>query len=143
MALGQSGGQAQSDRRKGETYDYASVAWEFDDGTVATLVLSHTPFFRKGIAPELELHGTKASLGLDRVSGNLILAKPGEPAEIIDTVSDNGFGNRFAKYVFPSLRQALAGEETGHPDLKDGWRVQLFTDAAARSARSGRWETVE
>jgi len=106
-------------------------------------VLSHTPFFRKGIAPELELHGTKASLGLDRVSGNLTLAKPGEPTEIIDTLPDNGFGNRFVKYVFPSLRQALARGGTGHPDLKDGWRVQLFTDAAARSARSGRWETVE
>ena len=143
LALGQAGGQAQSARRKGKTFDYASVAWEFDDGTVATLVLSHTPFFRKGIAPELELHGTKASLGLDRVSGNLTLAKPGEPVAIIDTVPNNGFGNRFSKYVFPSLRQAIAGEEPGHPDLKDGWRVQLFTDAAARSARSGRWETVE
>ena len=142
-ALGQSGSQSGAPRSKGTTFDYASVAWEFDDGAVATLVLSHTPFFRKGIAPELELHGTKASLGLDRVSGSLTLAKPGEPAEIIDTVPDNGFGNRFAKYVFPSLRQALAGGETGHPDLKDGWRVQLFTDAAARSARSGHWETLE
>ncbi len=142
-ALGQAGGQAEAAKRKGETFDYASVAWEFDNGAVATLVLSHTPFFRKGIAPELELHGTKASLGLDRVSGNLTLAKPGEPVEIIANVPDNGFGNRFEKYVFPSLRQALSGEETGHPDLQDGWRVQLFTDAAARSARSGRWETVE
>ena len=119
------------------------MAWEFDDGAVATLVLSHTPFFRKGIAPELELHGTKASLGLDRLSGNLTLAKPDAPVEIIANVADNGFGNRFEKHVFPSLRQALSGEATGHPDLKDGWRVQLFTDAAARSARSGRWETVE
>ncbi|MDP7049650.1 MAG: Gfo/Idh/MocA family oxidoreductase [Verrucomicrobiota bacterium] len=142
-ALGQAGGQVGAPRRKGTTFDYASIAWEFDDGAVATLVLSHTPFFRKGIALELELHGTKASLGLDRVSGNLTLAKPDEPVEIIDTVPANGFGNRFAKYVFPNLRQALAGEETDHPDLKDGWRVQLFTDAAARSARSGRWETVE
>jgi len=83
LALGQAGGQAGAPRRKGTTFDYASVAWEFDDGAVATLVLSHTPFFRKGIAPELELHGTKASLGLDRVSGNLTLAKPGEPVEII------------------------------------------------------------
>ena len=142
-ALGQAGGRAGAPSRKGTTFDYASIAWEFDDGSVATLVLSHTPFFRKGIAPELELHGTNASLGLDRVSGNLTLAKPGEPAEIIDTVPDNGFGNRFAKYVFPSLRQALAEGETDHPDLKDGWRVQLFTDAAARSARSGHWETLE
>ncbi|GIT38297.1 MAG: hypothetical protein Ct9H300mP7_2180 [Verrucomicrobiota bacterium] len=101
------------------TFDYASVAWEFDDGAVATLVLSHTPFFRKGIAPELELHGTKASLGLDRVSGNLTLAKPGEPTEIIDTLPDNGFGNRFAKYVFPSLRQALAGGEN-RPSRPEG-----------------------
>jgi hypothetical protein len=77
------------------------------------------------------------------VSGNLTLAKPGEPVEIIANVPNNGFGNRFEKYVFPSLRQAFAGEETGHPDLQDGWRVQLFTDAAARSARSGCWETVE
>jgi len=142
-ALGRAGAQVGAPRRKGKTFDYASVAWEFDDGAVATLVLSHTPFFRKGIATELELHGTKASLGLDRVSGNLTLAKPGEPVEIIDTVPDNGFGNRFAKYVFPNLRQALAGEKTDHPDLRDGWRVQLFTDAAARSACSGRWETVE
>ena len=77
------------------------------------------------------------------MSGNLTLAKPDEPVEIIDNKPDNGFGNRFEKYVFPSLRQAHAGEAIGHPDLKDGWRVQLFTDAAARSARSGRWETVE
>ena len=143
LVLGQSGGQADASKRRGSTFDYASVAWEFDNGVVATLVLSHTPFFRKGIAPELELHGTKASLGLDRVSGNLTLAKPGEPVEIIANVPDNGFGNRFEKYVFPSLRQAIAGEKTDHPGLQDGWRVQLFTDAAARSARSGCWETVE
>ena len=143
IELGQAGGQADVTKRKGTAFDYASVAWEFEDGAVSTLVLSHAPFFRKGIAPELELHGTKASLGIDRVSGNLTLAKPDEPVEIIDNKPDNGFGNRFAKYVFPSLRQAHKGETSGHPDLKDGWRVQLFTDAAARSARSGRWETVE
>ena len=62
---------------------------------------------------------------------------------LTETEAGNGFGNRFEKYVFPSLRQAHAGEASSHPDLKDGWRVQLFTDAAARSARSGRWETVE
>ena len=143
IELGQAGGQADAGRRKGTAFDYASVAWEFEDGAVGTLVLSHAPFFRKGIAPELEFHGTKASLGIDRVSGNLTLAKPDEPVEIIDNKPDNGFGNRFEKYVFPSLRQAHAGEACSHPDLKDGWRVQLFTDAAARSARSGRWETVE
>ena len=143
IELGQAGGQADASRRKGTAYDYASVAWEFEDGAVGTLILSHAPFFRKGIAPEMELHGTKASLGIDRVSGNLSLAKPNEPLEIIDNKPDIGFGNRFEKYVFPSLRKAHRGEVEDYPDLKDGWRVQLFTDAAARSARSGRWETVE
>ena len=143
IELGQAGAQADASKRKGTAFDYASLAWEFEDGAVGTLVLSHAPFFRKGIAPELELHGTKASLGIDRVSGNLTLAMPDKPVEIIDNKPDKGFGNRFAKYVFPSLQQVQSKEADGHPDLKDGWRVQLFTDAAARSARSGRWETVE
>jgi predicted dehydrogenase len=119
------------------------VAWEFEDDSVGTLILSHAPFIRKGIAPELELHGTEASLGIDRLSGNITLARPDKPIEIIDCKPDKGFGNRFNKYVFPSLRQAHRGQASNHPDLKDGWRVQLFTDATARSARSGRWETVE
>ena len=143
IELGQTGVQTNPTKRKGTTVDYASVAWEFDDDSVGTLILSHAPFIRKGIAPELELHGTKASLGIDRLSGNITLAKPDKPVEIIDFKPDNGFGNRFQKYVFPSLRKAYGGQASTHPDLKDGWRVQLFTDAAARSARSGRWETVE
>ena len=32
-----------------------------------------------------------------------------------------------------------AWQTTEHPDLEDGLRVQMFTDAAARSARSGSW----
>ena len=143
IELGQAGAQADATKRKGTTFDYASVAWEFDDDSVGTLVLSHAPFIRKGIAPELELHGTEASLGIDRLSGNITLARPDKPIEIIDCKPDNGFGNRFKKYVFPSLRQVHDGQSSNHPDLKDGWRVQLFTDATARSARSGRWETVE
>jgi predicted dehydrogenase len=143
IELGHTGVQTNPTKRKGATVDYASVAWEFDDDSVGTLILSHAPFIRKGIAPELELHGTKASLGIDRLSGNITLAKPDKPVEIIDCKPDNGFGNRFQKYVFPSLRKAYGGQASTHPDLKDGWRVQLFTDAASRSARSGRWETVE
>ena len=83
-------------RRKGIWRSTTTSVAEFEDGAVGTLVLSHAPFFRKGIAPELEFHGTKASLGIDRVSGNPTLAKPNEPVEIIDK-PDNGFGNRFEK----------------------------------------------
>ena len=143
IELGQAGVETNTTRRKGATFDYASIAWEFEDSSVGTIILSHAPFIRKGIAPELELHGTEASLGIDRLSGKITLAKPDKPIEIIDCKPDTGFGNRFEKYVFPSLRQVHAGQTPRHPDLKDGWRVQLFTDATARSARSGRWETVE
>ena len=102
---------ADASRRKGRRS--TTRAWrEFEDGAVGTLVLSHAPFFRKGIAPELGF-GTKASLGIDRVSGNLTLAKPDEPVEIIDNKPDNGFGIG-SKIRLPSLRQAHAGEASNH-----------------------------
>ena len=50
---------------------------------------------------------------------------------------------RFGKHVFPALRQRMAGEASPHPGLDDGWRVQRFTDAAALSAGSGKWVTLE
>ncbi len=126
-------------RRKGTTFDYADIAIEFQSGTVGSLVLSHAPVLRKGLAPELELHGTEASLGINRVTGAITLARPGGDIETRETVPDTGFGNRFSKHVFPALRARAAGRESDHPGLDDGWRVQLFTDAAARSAERGGW----
>jgi predicted dehydrogenase len=94
---------------------------------------------RKGLAPELELHGTEASLALDRLGGRLLLARPEAAVETLETVPDPGFGNRFEKHVFPAIRGRAAGEATDHPGLDDGWRVQLFIDAAAQSAQRGGW----
>ncbi len=37
-----------------------------------------------------------------------------------------------------ALRAQIEGEATDHPCLADGWRVQLFTDAAALSAKEKR-----
>jgi hypothetical protein len=31
------------------------------------------------------------------------------------------------------------GRQTEHPRLDDGWRVQLFVDAARQSAKRGEW----
>jgi len=125
--------------RKGTASDYASIAFELANGAVGTLVLSHAPFLRKGLAPEIELHGTKASLAVDRIKSIITQVRPGEDPVITDTIADPGFGNRFAKYVFPALRDHIAGRPSQHPGLEDGYRVQLFTDAAAFSARTGEW----
>ena len=126
--------------RKGTAFDYADIAFEFESGAVGSLVLSHAPYLRKGLAPELELHGTEASLGIDRVASTLRLARSGEAqAQLLETVPDPGFGNRFAKHVFPAVRARAAGAGFGEPGLDDGWRVQIFSDAAAISAKRGTW----
>ena len=137
-------GAAPRQTRRSSTFDYADVAVEFErasDGTgaVGTFLLSHATYLRKGLAPELELHGTEASLSIDRPSGAIRLVRPDQDAQTLETVPDPGSGSRFVKHVFPAIRRQLSGAACDHPDLEDGWRVQLFTDAAARSSRRGAW----
>ena len=50
-------------------YCGAAGAAPYVGGAVGSLVLSHAPVLRKGLAPELEFHSTKASLAIDRISG--------------------------------------------------------------------------
>ena len=137
---GRAHGAADSENiRKGTAFDYANISWEFQNDAVGTIVLSHAPFLRKGLTPELVLHGTKASLSVDRVTGALTLVRPDEAAQVLETVDNPGFGNRFAKHVFPAIRQRATGNGCEHPGLDDGWRVQIFAEAAAMSAKRGEW----
>jgi len=129
--------------RKGTTPDYAGMAWEFHQGAVGLLMVSHSTWFRKGLCPELELHGTEASLAVNRVTGDVMLGDPDQPPERMEPVPDNGFGNRFEKYVIPVVRSVMNGESPPeHPNLFNGWRVQSFTDASLRSAQEGAWANV-
>ena len=130
--------------RQGGTVDYASLSCRYANGAVGSYLLSHATFLRKHLAPELELHGTSASLSVDRWSGEVILVSPDQKKSILEKVPDEGFGNRFGKWVFPSLAPIVRGEaQSGsHPDLEDGWIAQKFTDAAAKSVKSGSWEKV-
>lgn len=129
--------------REGTAFDYASIGFELANGAVGTLVLSHAPFLRKGLSPEVELHGTDASLAINRMNStvSVTVAASGDP----DTheVTDSGWGNRFSKFVFPALRESQSGNSNSHPNLEDGYAVQLFTDAAAQSAREGGWVSLE
>ncbi len=123
--------------RAGSVPDYAQIAVEFKSGIVGSILLSHASYIRKGFSPELEIHGTKASLSVDRNTGEIRLADSPELARSLETISDTGFCNRFKNHVFPALRQA--NSTTDHPTLYDGWRVQIFTDAALASAQRGEW----
>lgn len=131
-----------TEQRKATAFDYATLAWEFASGAVGTLVLSHAPVLRKGFSPELEIHGTQGSLAIDRIGSSVSLLIEGEDQIQTETIDDSGFGNRFMKHVFPSLQQQHEGQRGEHPGIDDGWRVQLFTDAAATSARRGNWVSI-
>ena len=125
--------------RKGTAYDYASIAFELESGILGTMILSHAPGMRKGIAPEIELHGTEASLAVHRMSSTMTIADHDRDPQVFEKVVDPGPGNRFLQHVFPAIRARMAGEPTEHPGIDDGYHVQRFTDAAAASAREGRW----
>jgi predicted dehydrogenase len=86
----------------------------------------------------MELHGTEGSLGIDRASSTILLVRPGGVPEVIDTVPEIAV-NQFAEYAFPGVRERADGTASVQPGLDDGWRVQLFTDAAALSAQRGSW----
>jgi|MDTE01.3.fsa_nt_gb predicted dehydrogenase len=125
--------------KQGTAFDYATIAWEWENDAVGAIILSHAPFLRKGMAPELELHGTEASLAIDRIRSTVTLYPPDDTDGQPETIGDEGFGNRAAKHVFTSFQEQVAGTRGEHPGMDDGWRVQMFTDAAATSARRGGW----
>lgn len=128
--------------QKATVPDYAQLALDFPNQIVCSIVLSHASYLRKGFAPELELHGTKASLSVNRFTGELIIADSPEPARLLKTVSHNDLENRFANYVFPAMHKQIAGAFSDHPNLSDGWQVQRFVDAAVTSATTGSWTAI-
>ena len=127
------------DVRAGTAFDYGSVSIEFKSGAIGYLMASHARYIRKGLTPDLELHGTKASLGIARLAGQLTIAWPEKDAEILEVVQDREPGDDFAQFAFPGVRQRAENKGNDHPGLDDGWRAQLFTDAAALSAKRGTW----
>lgn len=126
----------------GTVCDFAAVSFELENGAVGNMVLSHAPFFRKGLAPELELHGSHGSLAVYRMRSAIRRIQCGEEQATKELVPDPGPGNRFVSFVFPALRAQLTEGQFDHPNLHDGYRVQLFTDAAAESARRRTWVDV-
>ena len=125
--------------RRSTTPDYAALTVEFRRGAVGIFVLSHATYLRKGLAPELELHGDQGSLAINRVDRSLRLARPNGAAEVLYAEAAEPRVNRFTRFVFPGLRARIAGGGHEYPGLEDGWRAQLFTDAAAAAGRREGW----
>ena len=97
-----------------------------------------------GLVPELELHGTEASITVDRFHGKVTRGLPDNSVEVIHQFPPGGFdiGNRFKQWVIPALREVMRGarqEDVDVPNLHDGLAAQLFTDAVAESAKRGTW----
>lgn len=124
--------------RAGTAYDYGAITWEFHNGAVGMMLLSHAPMLRKGLAPEVELHGTEASLAIDRVRHTVSLTRANGELDAVEQIPENRV-NRWAEFVLPALRERAAGQPSSHPGLRDGWRTQVFTEAAVESARRGAW----
>ncbi|MCL2330334.1 MAG: Gfo/Idh/MocA family oxidoreductase [Phycisphaerae bacterium] len=145
-ALDWAGGHSRGDQsatRKSSTYDYATLTVECGRGALGVFVLSHATYLRKGFTPELELHGTKASIGINRVERTITLCNNtnGE-VEVVHRFSEDKSFNRFKQFVFPALRARIAGNPGEFPGIDDGWRSQVFTDAAVASVKSKQWEEV-
>ncbi|NRB43855.1 MAG: hypothetical protein HRU47_03515, partial [Verrucomicrobiales bacterium] len=67
--------------------------------------------------------------------------------EVVKEVDPGGFdiGNRFEKWVIPALREVMGGKsqlEVDAPNLVDGLKAQLFTDASLKSSKLGEWVDV-
>ena len=123
--------------RAGTAYDYGAIVWEFHNGAVGAMLLSHAPALRKGLAPELELHGSEASVAVDRVRHTVTLMRSDEDVTVEEIPEDRV--NRWSRFVLPALAERAAGRECAHPGLHDGWRTQVFTEAVVASARRGEW----
>ena len=101
------------------------------------MLLSHAPALRKGLAPELELHGSEASVSIDRVRHTVNLVGADGDISVEEIAEDRV--NRWASFVLPALAERAAGQDSDHPGLYDGWRTQVFTEAAVASAKRGEW----
>jgi predicted dehydrogenase len=134
--------EANSQLRRATAINYANISAVFESGVVATILLSHDSSIRRGPGPDLELHGSEASLFVSRESGEIRLATSTE-SHVIEVVPFEPWTDRFGQHVFPAFERALSGVEPNWPDLEAGFQSQRFTDAAKRSAEHRTWVTLE
>jgi predicted dehydrogenase len=128
--------------RRATAVNYANLSIVFPGGVVGVIIVSHDSCIRRTATPDLELHGSDASLVVDRQLGTISVIQGNGEATELDRMQIQPWSDRFGRYVFPAFRRALDGQTPDWPNLDDGYRVQVFTDAAMTSARTGGWVDV-
>jgi predicted dehydrogenase len=136
FAIGRGAAPADAPAKQGTACDFASVDLMFPSGVHAAMLVSNAAGVRRGLAADFELHGTDASLAVDRLNGRLTLLRGDEREPTVEDVSDIRV-NRFDLYVVPALHAHAAGEAVDVPDLDAGLASQVFVDAAATAAARG------
>ena len=133
------GAQAVSDQRSGQVESAATLLLEFSHGTLGTVMVS----FRTDYRTPLELVGDAGSLrGDDAFSVDkpvVIESRRGALATEKVTVSNQ---LAYTRQV-DEFASAVAGRAPFPVPGEEGWKNQEVLDAAYRSMKSGKQETVQ
>jgi predicted dehydrogenase len=120
--------------------DSAVIELEFLDGSIGIV---HTTRWATGHANHLrcEVHGTEGALrfDLDKSYQEIDLCI-GEDVHKANWVTEQleKTPNNYQRFV-----NAIVTGQPDQPDVLRGAQIQAYLDACERSAKSGRWETVE
>lgn len=147
-------------RRKVETYDIASVLFEFSGGASGVMALNRSAWGRKGRIA-MQVFGSKGSITYDQERLNEFQLFVAEGRE-----SEQGFRTVLTATVHPpydrfipapghslgfnelkiiechELMRAIAGEPAQIIDFAHGLEIERAVHAMARSHREGRWVAV-
>jgi predicted dehydrogenase len=144
------------------TEDCATILLRFENGAIGNLTISQISAGRKNTL-EFEIDGsTSAAAWNSERPDDLWIGHRGRPNEILprdpalfnaegrEAASlpaghNEGFADTF-KALYRAIYRAVAGDgpaEPDYPTFADGHESMLVCEAVARSAREGRWASVE
>jgi predicted dehydrogenase len=148
-------------RRPVETHDIASVLVTLDNGASGLLAFSRAAWGRKGRIA-VQIFGSKGTIAYDQERFNevqlftagaapetqgfrTILAGPQHPPyDRFIPAPGHGLGFNDLKVIeCRALIGRIRGETSTVIDFEDGLSIERTVDAIARSAREGRWVSVD
>lgn len=129
---------ATSDKRSGEVESTATLTLEFAGGTIATVLVSYRAEYRTPLEVIGESGALRADDALNVEYPVEIQLVQGNKVHTLDTVSNE---LAYALQV-DAFADAIEGRSAFSISGEEGWRNQLVLDAAMRSLKTGRAESV-
>jgi predicted dehydrogenase len=156
-SFGQGGGNSES--RRVETEDVATLLFETDGGALGSLVVSQVSAGRKNRL-WFEISGTERGVAFDQENPEALWVGAREHTESVprdhNTLSPEaaayvtlpgghpqGFDSCFDAFVADTYAAIAGASPDGLPTLEDGLRATRITEAVLRSAESREWVEVE